>query len=167
MFNKFEDISRAYRPHLAIPCVLIQLCMLELSVGKGHQVILLYRRELQLWVECLMLREAIQYYSGCIVHRVCALESSSLQVVREAYSYVHKVLDTKSNITVLIGMIWLWIQEGGGGTAGAPCFRHLCTMTLQPSLYRYPASCYHWVTSSLALWICISISNLLSEVYLT
>ena len=61
-----------------------------------------------------MLREAIQYYSGCIVHRVCALESSSLQVVREAYSYVHKVLDTKSNITVLIGMIWLWIQEGGG-----------------------------------------------------
>ena len=59
--------------HTQLCHVLPQLCMLKLSVGKGHQVHKLIHVSAMPWMQC-----ATQCYSVVHAHGVCTPESSSL-----------------------------------------------------------------------------------------
>ena len=64
--------------------------MLELSVSKGRQVILLRMSHMATALSGV-LHVAILYYNGCSAHGVCALESSSFSIDQECFFRVENL----------------------------------------------------------------------------
>ena len=72
----YDYVGHAYQLHLAHDHVLIQLCMLELNIGKDGQVII--ESACQMQVECFNAIAILHVRcNGCRARGSCALESSS------------------------------------------------------------------------------------------